>query len=72
MFKVKGAMLLQGEFPTSFPLKHMQKDLRLAIALGDELEQPLPCSAAANETFNRARAEGYAMKISPRSFKTIR
>jgi len=53
-------MLLQGEFPTSFPLKHMQKDLRLAVALGDELAQPLPSAAAANETFKRARAAGLA------------
>jgi len=60
MFKGKGPMLLQGEFPTSFPLKHMQKDLRLAVALGDQLGQPLPCSAAVNETFIRARAQGHA------------
>ncbi len=60
MFRGKGAMLLQGEFPTSFPLKHMQKDLRLAVALGDELGQPLPSAATANETFKRACAAGYA------------
>lgn len=58
MFRGKGGMLLQGEFPTSFPLKHMQKDLRLAVALGDDLGQSLPCAAAANETFKRARAAG--------------
>jgi 3-hydroxyisobutyrate dehydrogenase len=60
MFKGKGAMLLQGNYTTSFPLKHMQKDLRLAVTLGDELGQPLHCTAAANETFKRARAAGYA------------
>ncbi len=60
MFKVKGPMVLKGEFPTSFPLKHMQKDLRLAVALGDELAQPLPCAAAVNETFKRARAAGHS------------
>ena len=26
-----------GAFPAAFPLKHQQKDLRLALALGDEL-----------------------------------
>jgi 3-hydroxyisobutyrate dehydrogenase-like beta-hydroxyacid dehydrogenase len=60
MFRGKGAMVLKGEFPTSFPLKHMQKDLRLAVALGDKLGQPLHCTAAINETFKRARAAGYA------------
>ncbi|MDR3579237.1 MAG: NAD(P)-dependent oxidoreductase [Oryzomonas sp.] len=59
MFKGKGPMLLQGEFPTSFPLKHMQKDLRLAVALGDELGQPLHTAATANETFKRACAAGH-------------
>jgi len=35
MFKGKGAMLLNEDYTTSFPLKHMQKDMRLAVALGD-------------------------------------
>jgi 3-hydroxyisobutyrate dehydrogenase-like beta-hydroxyacid dehydrogenase len=60
MFRIKGGMLLQREFPVSFPLKHMQKDLRLVVALGDELGQPLYCAAAVSETFKRARAAGYA------------
>lgn len=60
MFRVKGPMLLDGDFQTSFPLKHMQKDLRLAVALGDTLGQPLYCAAAANETFKRAIASGFA------------
>lgn len=31
------------------PLQHLQKDLCLAIGIGDQLEQPLPVTAAANE-----------------------
>lgn len=60
MFKLKGPQMMQGSFAPAFPLKHMQKDLRLAIALGDELGQPLASAAAANETFKRARAQGMA------------
>jgi len=60
MFKIKGAMLLQGDFPTSFPLKHMQKDLRLAVGMGEELGQPLHCTTAVNELFKRARVTGHA------------
>jgi len=58
MFRGKGPMLLQEEYPVSFPLKYMQKDLRLALLLGDELKQPLPSVATANETFKRACAAG--------------
>ncbi|MBW2505374.1 MAG: NAD(P)-dependent oxidoreductase [Deltaproteobacteria bacterium] len=60
MFKIKGPMLLAGEFPTSFPLKHMQKDLRLAVALGDRLGQPLHCASTANEIFKEAIKSGCA------------
>lgn len=72
MFKGKGAMLLQGEFPTSFPLKHMQKDLRLAIALGDELGQPLHNAATANETFKRACSAGHADEDVAAVYRVIR
>jgi len=54
----KGALVLQQDYTPNFPLKHMQKDLRLALALGDELRQPLPGAAAVNETFKRAMAAG--------------
>ena len=60
LFKGKGDLLLKREFPASFPLKHMQKDLRLAVSLGDRLGQPLLSAATANETFKRALKEGYA------------
>lgn len=72
MFKGKGAMLLQGEYPTSFPLKHMQKDLRLAVALGDELGQPLHSAATANETFKRACSAGHADEDVAAVYRVIR
>ncbi|MBI1388762.1 MAG: NAD-binding protein [bacterium] len=58
MFRVKGAPMLKGEFPASFPLKHMQKDMHLALACGDELGLPLHCTATANEIYKQARAAG--------------
>ena len=60
MFKMKGAQIGQGAFAPAFPLKHMQKDLRLAVALGDTLAQPLFCASAANESFKKARAQGFS------------
>jgi 2-hydroxy-3-oxopropionate reductase len=60
MFKLKGPQIGQGNFTPAFPLKHMQKDLRLAVALGDTLGQPLFTASAANETFKKARALGFS------------
>mmetsp|Transcript_3588 Transcript_3588/g.7879 ORF Transcript_3588/g.7879 Transcript_3588/m.7879 type:complete len:292 (+) Transcript_3588:102-977(+) len=58
MYGLKGPKMLAGEFDPNFPLKHQQKDVRLALALGDEVAQPLPLAAAANEAFKAARAAG--------------
>ncbi|XP_019628161.1 PREDICTED: glyoxylate/succinic semialdehyde reductase 1-like isoform X2 [Branchiostoma belcheri] len=54
----KGDAILHSRFEPSFPLKHQQKDMRLALALGDELKQSLPVAAAANEMFKRAISLG--------------
>jgi 3-hydroxyisobutyrate dehydrogenase/2-hydroxy-3-oxopropionate reductase len=59
MFKGKGPMLLAENYTTSFPLKHMQKDLRLALALSEELGQTLHTSSATNEVFKRALIAGH-------------
>jgi len=56
----KGKAILEGAFPTSMPLQHMQKDLKLSLSMGDQLEQPLPVSAAANEVYKHAKRLGYA------------
>jgi 2-hydroxy-3-oxopropionate reductase len=58
MFRLKGGTMSRGDFSVAFPLKHMQKDLRLAITLGDQAGQPLFTTAAANEAFKRAKAMG--------------
>jgi 3-hydroxyisobutyrate dehydrogenase-like beta-hydroxyacid dehydrogenase len=58
MFKMKGPAMLEGNFTTAFPLKHMQKDLRLAVGLGDSLGQPLFFAALANEAFKKAKGMG--------------
>lgn len=49
----------QGSFPTAFPLKHQQKDLRLAIAAADARGQPLAVAAAANDLYVRAKGLGH-------------
>lgn len=62
MFTLKGPLMLEEKFDPAFPLKHQQKDMRLAIALADELAQPMPVAASANELYKQARALGMADK----------
>ena len=72
MFRLKGGTMLQGAFATAFPLKHMQKDLRLAIALGDRLALPLHTAAAANEEFKRARQLGFGDEDFSAIYKAVK
>jgi len=58
MFKLKGPKVLKDDYAVNFPLKHAQKDIRLGIALGDEMKQEMPAAAATNETFKKAIKEG--------------
>lgn len=55
----KGNAIIKGEFPTQLPLKHMQKDLKLALNMADGLEQSIPLAAASNEVFKHAKRLGY-------------
>lgn len=58
MFRLKGPQIAaHKDFPAAFPLKHMQKDLRLALRLAEELGQPLFATATINELFKAALAE---------------
>ncbi|WP_028579049.1 NAD(P)-dependent oxidoreductase [Desulfogranum japonicum] len=59
MFQLKGPRMTEGMFATAFPLKHMQKDMRLALLLGDAHNQPLHTSSAANNAYIRAKQNGY-------------
>lgn len=59
MLLQKGNAIIKGEFPTHQPLKHMQKDLKLALGMADGLEQSLPITAASNEVYKHAKRLGY-------------
>jgi 3-hydroxyisobutyrate dehydrogenase-like beta-hydroxyacid dehydrogenase len=59
MFRLKGPQIAANrEFPVAFPLRHMQKDLRLALRLAEEIGQPLFVTATVNELYKAALAEG--------------
>ena len=59
MFRLKGPQIAANrEFPAAFPLRHMQKDLRLALRLAEDIGQPLFATAAVNELYKAALAAG--------------
>ncbi|KAL4609742.1 hypothetical protein ACB092_08G003500 [Castanea dentata] len=58
MFKLKGPTMIQNNYSPAFPLKHQQKDMRLALALGDADAVSMPVAAAANEAFKKAKSMG--------------
>lgn len=51
--------IVEGNFDVQQTLQHVQKDLNLAIALGNQLDQPLHVAAMANEVFKHAKRLGY-------------
>ncbi|XP_033646289.1 glyoxylate/succinic semialdehyde reductase 1-like [Asterias rubens] len=67
----KGKAILANKFPPAFPLKYQQKDMRLALALADQVEQPLPVSAAVNELFKRAKNLGLGEKDMSAIYKAV-
>ncbi|KAM7496321.1 hypothetical protein LguiA_020735 [Lonicera macranthoides] len=58
MFRMKGPTMIGNNYTPAFPLKHQQKDMRLALSLGDENAVAMPVAAAANEAFKKARSVG--------------
>src|SRR5277367_1869459 len=49
---VKAPMMVKGEYPASFPLRLMHKDVRLALELARHKGVTLPCGAAAYATYS--------------------
>ncbi|KAI3951328.1 hypothetical protein MKW92_031026 [Papaver armeniacum] len=58
MFSMKGPSMIKGVYPTAFPLKHQQKDMRLALGLAESVSQSTPIAAAANELYKVAKSHG--------------
>jgi len=52
---VKAPMMVKGEFPASFPLRLMDKDVRLALELARELGVALPAGTAAYSTYSNVK-----------------
>jgi 3-hydroxyisobutyrate dehydrogenase-like beta-hydroxyacid dehydrogenase len=53
---VKAPLLLKGEYPPSFPLRLMHKDMGLALDLAKEAGVALPAASAAYATYSAVKA----------------
>jgi 3-hydroxyisobutyrate dehydrogenase len=53
---VKAPNLLKSEYPPSFPLRLMHKDISLALDLASQLGVTLPAASAARETYGTVKA----------------
>jgi len=58
MFAGKGPLMLAGHYDPAFPLKHLQKDLRLAADLAGDYEQSIPTGQAALDLYTEALEKG--------------
>lgn len=54
------AAIINQDYAPHQPLMHMQKDLRLALSLSEQIEQGMPITAATNEVFKHAKRNGYS------------
>ena len=57
MFALKGPLMAQRSFGPAFPLKHQQKDLRLALELAAGVNVEMPTTSAANQVYLQALEE---------------
>ncbi|XP_015929602.1 uncharacterized protein [Parasteatoda tepidariorum] len=59
MLQEKGKAMKDREYTPDVPLNSQDKDLGLALALADSLNQPLPLSGQVKEIFKRAKLRCY-------------
>ena len=62
MIKYRGPFVLELPKEAWFDVNMMQKDLNLALAMGQQLKVPLPTTATTNEFLTAARGMGFAAK----------
>lgn len=60
MTAAKGLLMIDKNYAPNFQVYLQQKDLRLAMELGNELDVQLPITAAANAMYVRAKHLGHA------------
>lgn len=71
MFRGIGSLLLQNNFAANFPLKHAQKDMKLALDLANQQDISLSTASAANEAFLAAILENLGDEDFSAVFKAV-
>ena len=57
MFSLKGNNILNDNYATNFPLKHEEKDMRLAVELAESQGLQVSVAGAARESFRKAKED---------------
>lgn len=52
--------MVNNDYSTKMALRNVQSDLQGLIAIGEDIEQPTPVTATANEIFKHAKKVGYS------------
>jgi 3-hydroxyisobutyrate dehydrogenase-like beta-hydroxyacid dehydrogenase len=60
IFEMKGPSILKRDFSAFFPLRLMDKDMRLALETADALRIPMPVVRAVKEVLGACVAAGQA------------
>jgi 3-hydroxyisobutyrate dehydrogenase-like beta-hydroxyacid dehydrogenase len=71
MVKYRGQFVLDMPDEAWFDVNMMQKDMNLALELGQQLDIPLPTTAITNEMLTAARGMGFAEEDFAVVFKTL-
>ena len=71
MVKYRGPFVLDMPDEAWFDVNMMQKDMNLAIELGQQLDVPLPTTTITNEMLTAARGMGFAEKDFAVVFKAL-
>ena len=67
MFALKGPNMIKGAYPPAFPLKHQQKDMRLALALGTSSRRRCPSPRRRTRCTRRRAGWARTTRTSPPS-----
>lgn len=59
LLNLKIDQILANDWSIHMPLGHLQKDLRLSLAMSEEYNQTIPITAATNEVYKHAKRTGY-------------
>jgi hypothetical protein len=61
--------MVEGKYATAFPLKHQQKDMRLALERAGQDSLQLPVAAAANQLYEEVSGQAVSVMLHARGME---